>query len=84
LQVIRQRWQGWEERSMKIVVAVLISCFTLQAEDVPKEMVGTWKCDLTKTDWAHKPGGAPREITLMITAIGWRYDSEAEVATTLT
>jgi hypothetical protein len=67
---------------MKIAVAVLLmACFELQAEDVPKEMIGSWKCDLAKTDWSHKSGGAPREITLMITATGWRYDSEGGAGT---
>jgi hypothetical protein len=66
---------------MKIAVAVLIACFQLHAEDVPKEMIGTWKCDLAKTDWSHKPGGAPRKITLTITATGWRYDSEGGAGT---
>jgi hypothetical protein len=66
---------------MKIVIAVLIACFNLQAEEVPKEMIGTWKCDLAQTDWSHKPGGAPRQITLTITAAGWRYDSDGGAGT---
>ena len=65
---------------MKIAVAVLVACFQLQAEDVPTEMIGTWNCDLAKSDWSHKPGGAPRKISLAITANGWRYDSEGVAA----
>jgi hypothetical protein len=34
---------------MKIPVAVLIACFQLHAEEIPKEMIGSWKCDLVKT-----------------------------------
>lgn len=60
---------------MKIGLALLIACSVLQAEDVPKEMIGTWNCDLAKSDWSHKPGGAPQKITLTTTANGWRFDS---------
>ncbi len=51
---------------MRLIVALLIAVFAANGEEVSKSMVGTWKFDPSRSDWSHKPGGPPREVTLKI------------------
>ena len=60
---------------MKLVLAALFACSTIQAVDPFDAMQGTWRFDARKSDWSHKPGGAPHETSLVVTANGWTYKS---------
>jgi hypothetical protein len=64
---------------MRIILAVLIACLAASAEDISKDLLGSWKLDLSKSDWSHKPGGAPREATMTIGENGWEYISVDQV-----
>ena len=57
---------------MKLLVAALFACSMAYAADSSDLMQGTWIVDASKSDWSHKPGGAPRELALTITESGGR------------
>ncbi len=60
---------------MKLLLAALFAFSTIQAADSFDTMQGTWQLDARKSDWSHKPGGAPHEASLVVTANGWTYTS---------
>ncbi len=58
---------------MKLFLAALIALSTACAADNVNAQQGTWKLDLSKSDWSNNPNGPPREATLTITGNGWTY-----------
>jgi hypothetical protein len=58
---------------MKLLVAALITFSAAYAADAFKAQQGTWKLDVSKSDFSNNPNGPPREATLTITDNGWTY-----------
>ena len=58
---------------MRLLLAALIAFSAAFAADTPKDQQGTWKFDVSKSDWSNNPNGSPREATLTITDTGWTY-----------
>ncbi|MDQ2777422.1 MAG: hypothetical protein M3Y57_21275 [Acidobacteriota bacterium] len=58
---------------MRLLLAALIAFSAAFAADTPKDQQGTWKFDVSKSDWSNNPNGSPREATLTITDNGWTY-----------
>ncbi len=56
----------------KLFLAALIAFSAVYAADTSKAQ-GTWKLDVSKSDFSKNPNGPPREATLTITDTGWTY-----------
>ncbi len=60
---------------MRLFLAALIAFCAAYAADTSKAQQGTWKMDVSKSDWSNNPSGSPREATLTVTENGWTYMS---------
>ncbi len=58
---------------MRLFLAALIAFSAAYAADSFKAQQGTWKLDVSKSDFSNNPSGPPREATLAITDNGWTY-----------
>ncbi len=58
---------------MRLLLAALVAFSAAYAADNFKTQQGTWKFDVSKSDFSDNPSGPPREATLTITDNGWTY-----------
>jgi len=58
---------------MRLFLAALIAFSAAYAADTGSKALGTWKLDVSKSDFSKSPNGPPREATLTITENGWAY-----------